>query len=173
MTDPTRVDLALLLCAEGSGTTPDDKTATCSAAWNALLSLFSGIFALKLIAVASMLDEKDGRSGPRVYSLAGKSLKLDSAEDAAPYVAELAQLEHVEELHLCGNTIGVGAAQAFASVLSTKTTLKVCTWCSPRKTRKKTLCTWTADKNWLTAAIGVDSLPSIRWLTWPTSSPAD
>ncbi|ORX73659.1 RNI-like protein [Linderina pennispora] len=63
----------------------------------------------------------------RIYSLEGKGLKLTTAEDIAPYVEELRKIENLEELRLNGNTVGPEAAQALASALKTKTTLKVAT----------------------------------------------
>lgn len=67
-----------------------------------------------------------GAADACVFSLAGQELKLDTAEDAAPHVAQL--VEHAQRgvvaVHLSGNTLGPGAAQAFASVLSTCTALR-------------------------------------------------
>ncbi|KAI8324733.1 RNI-like protein [Martensiomyces pterosporus] len=63
----------------------------------------------------------------RVYSLEGKGLKLTTAEDIAPYLEEIRAVGNLEELRLNGNTIGAEAAQALASVLKDKPTLKVAT----------------------------------------------
>ncbi|KAJ1961992.1 Ran GAP Rna1 [Dipsacomyces acuminosporus] len=63
----------------------------------------------------------------RVYSLEGKGLKLTSAEDIAPYIEEIRAFDNLEELRLNGNTIGAEAAQALASALKDKPTLKVAT----------------------------------------------
>ncbi|KAJ2489033.1 Ran GAP Rna1 [Coemansia sp. RSA 2050] len=63
----------------------------------------------------------------RIYSLEGKGLKLTTAEDIEPYLEELRNVENLEELRLNGNTIGAEAAQALASVLKTKPTLKIAT----------------------------------------------
>lgn len=60
-----------------------------------------------------------------VYDLVGKNLKLDTREDFAPYAAELEKIEPLVEIHLGGNTLGVGACQALADVLKTKKTLKI------------------------------------------------
>ncbi|KAJ2002527.1 Ran GAP Rna1, partial [Coemansia sp. S85] len=54
----------------------------------------------------------------------GKGLKLTTAEDIEPYLEELRNVENLEELRLNGNTIGAEAAEALASVLKTKPTLK-------------------------------------------------
>ncbi|KAJ2357230.1 Ran GAP Rna1, partial [Coemansia erecta] len=63
----------------------------------------------------------------RIYSLEGKGLKLTTAEDIEPYLAELRAHPNLEELRLNGNTLGAEACKALASVLKTKTTLKVAT----------------------------------------------
>ena len=57
------------------------------------------------------------------FSLAGKSLKLDTAEDIAPHIKPLAELETVESVDFSGNTLGVGASEALAKVLATKKSL--------------------------------------------------
>lgn len=63
-------------------------------------------------------------SADKVFSIEGKGLKLDTAEDLAPHVASLIDNEAVEEIHLSGNTIGVGACSALADILRTKKNLK-------------------------------------------------
>lgn len=60
-----------------------------------------------------------------VYDLVGRNLKLTTAEDAEPYVEELRKMEPLHEVHLGGNTLGVGACQAIAEVLRTKKALRV------------------------------------------------
>ncbi|KAJ2721319.1 Ran GAP Rna1 [Coemansia sp. Benny D115] len=64
----------------------------------------------------------------RIYSLEEKSLKLTTAEDIAPYIAEIKAFENLEEIRLNGNTIGAEAAQALADALRTKKSLKVATF---------------------------------------------
>ena len=63
------------------------------------------------------------------WSIAGKGLKLTSEADAEPYVAELKQAaaggSKLEKIVLSGNTLGIGACQAFAAVIKTISTLKV------------------------------------------------
>jgi Ran GTPase-activating protein 1 len=61
----------------------------------------------------------------KVFSLAGKGLKLDTAEDLEPHIADLIASEDVEEVKLLGNTLGIGACKRLGEVLSTKKTLKV------------------------------------------------
>ncbi|WFC98435.1 Ran GAP Rna1 [Malassezia yamatoensis] len=60
-----------------------------------------------------------------VFSLEGQNLKLDTKEDIAPYIQQLEKLDPLHEVHLGGNTLGVGACTAVAEVLRTKTQLKV------------------------------------------------
>ncbi|KAJ2745042.1 Ran GAP Rna1 [Coemansia sp. BCRC 34301] len=52
----------------------------------------------------------------RIYSLESRGLKLTTAEDFEPYLAELRSIKNLEELRLNGNTIGAEAAQALASI---------------------------------------------------------
>jgi Ran GTPase-activating protein (RanGAP) involved in mRNA processing and transport len=59
-----------------------------------------------------------------VYSLKGKGLRLDTREDVEPYLRDI-DPEQLEEIHLGGNTIGVEAALALASVLQKASKLKV------------------------------------------------
>ena len=61
----------------------------------------------------------------KVFSLEGKGLKLDTAEDLEPYIAELRSLDDVEEVRVLGNTLGIGACKLLGEVLATKKALKV------------------------------------------------
>lgn len=61
----------------------------------------------------------------KLFTLEGKSLKLDTAADAEPHIKALREMQDVEEVRLQGNTIGIEAAAALAEVLKTKKTLKV------------------------------------------------
>ncbi|CAK7263188.1 Ran GAP Rna1 [Sporothrix epigloea] len=60
----------------------------------------------------------------KIFSLEGKGLKLDTAADLEPHIASLRTMGDVEEVHLLGNTLGVGACKLLGEVLATKTTLK-------------------------------------------------
>lgn len=62
----------------------------------------------------------------KVFSLEGRGLKLDTAADLEPHIAELRAMEDVEEVRLLGNTLGVGACKLLGEVLATKKTLQVC-----------------------------------------------
>lgn len=62
----------------------------------------------------------------KIFSLEGKGLKLDTAEDIEPHLAPLCALDDVEEVRFWGNTLGVGACKRLGEVLSTKKSLKVC-----------------------------------------------
>ncbi|RMZ09438.1 hypothetical protein D0860_04255 [Hortaea werneckii] len=60
----------------------------------------------------------------KVFSLKGQALKLDTAADLEPHIADLKTATDIEEFHLEGNTIGVSAAQHLASILATKPALR-------------------------------------------------
>lgn len=62
----------------------------------------------------------------KVFSLDGKGLKLDTAADLEPHIAELRSMDDVEEVRLLGNTLGVGACKLLGEVLATKKNLQVC-----------------------------------------------
>ena len=64
-------------------------------------------------------------SAAKVFSLEGKSLKFDTAEDIERHIAELRDNEEVEEVRFLGNTFGIGASAALAKVLETKKKLQV------------------------------------------------
>ncbi|KAI0270248.1 hypothetical protein BGY98DRAFT_1083506 [Russula aff. rugulosa BPL654] len=60
------------------------------------------------------------------YSIEGLGLKLNTREDIAPYLRQIEpNITQLEEIHLCGNTIGVGAAQALAEVLTKASAIRV------------------------------------------------
>jgi Ran GTPase-activating protein 1 len=59
-----------------------------------------------------------------VFSLQGRSLKLDTADDIAPHIDELKKNADVADIRLSGNTLGVGACEALGEVLKTKTKLQ-------------------------------------------------
>jgi len=61
----------------------------------------------------------------KIFSLEGKGLKLDTAEDLEPHIAALRALDDVEEVRLLGNTLGIGACKLLGEVLATKQTLRV------------------------------------------------
>ncbi|CAG8578741.1 17338_t:CDS:2 [Acaulospora morrowiae] len=58
------------------------------------------------------------------FSIAGRGLKLDTAEDAQEFVDSILSQENLEKVILSGNTFGVEAAQAIAKALEQKKTLK-------------------------------------------------
>ncbi|KAL2158055.1 hypothetical protein VTH06DRAFT_4865 [Thermothelomyces fergusii] len=64
-------------------------------------------------------------SSTKIFSLEGRGLKLDTAEDLEPHIADLRAMEDVEEVHLLGNTLGVGACKRLGEVLATKKSLRV------------------------------------------------
>ncbi|OAA68462.1 ran GTPase activating protein 1 [Niveomyces insectorum RCEF 264] len=61
----------------------------------------------------------------KVFSLEGKGLKLDTAADLEPHIAELLTADDIEEVRLLGNTFGVGACKRLGEVLATKKNLQV------------------------------------------------
>ena len=61
----------------------------------------------------------------KLFSLEGKGLKLDTAEDIQPHIQELKDNADVEEVRFLGNTLGIGASEALAEVLATKKNLQV------------------------------------------------
>src|SRR3954465_11281150 len=63
-------------------------------------------------------------SSSKVFSLEGKGLKLTTAEDLEPHIAEL-RTNDVEEVRLLGNTLGVGACKLLGEILATKKNLRV------------------------------------------------
>lgn len=60
----------------------------------------------------------------QVFSIAGKGLKFDSAEDIQQYVDELKALKNVKEVNLMGNTYGVEACKALAKALENQQELE-------------------------------------------------
>ncbi|KAF2460083.1 ran GTPase-activating protein 1 [Lineolata rhizophorae] len=69
-----------------------------------------------------MFDMTDPK---KIFSLEGKVLKLDTAEDIEPYLKELRSMPDVEEVRFQGNTLGIGACEALAKELETKKGLKI------------------------------------------------
>ena len=61
----------------------------------------------------------------KIFSLEGKGLKLDTAQDIEPHIKDLKENNDVEEVRLLGNTLGIGASEALAKVLETKKKLQV------------------------------------------------
>ncbi|XP_068108145.1 ran GTPase-activating protein 1 [Hyperolius riggenbachi] len=61
-------------------------------------------------------------------SFKGRTLKLNTAEDAEEMIREIAECDGLQALRLEGNTVGVEAAKAIAKALETKPDLKRCHW---------------------------------------------
>lgn len=61
----------------------------------------------------------------RVFSLRGRALKLDTAEDIRKHIGPLESNTNVEEVHFEGNTLGVSACEYLAGVLATKASLRL------------------------------------------------
>ncbi|KAH9879225.1 hypothetical protein J1614_002664 [Plenodomus biglobosus] len=64
-------------------------------------------------------------SGSKIFSIEGQGLKLTTAEDIAPHIQALQSNDAVEEVRFLGNTLGIGASEALAKVLESKTSLQV------------------------------------------------
>jgi Ran GTPase-activating protein 1 len=61
---------------------------------------------------------------PKVFSLEGKVLKLDSAEDINAHIQPLIDNTDYTEIRFGGNTLGIGASQRLAEVLKTQKSLE-------------------------------------------------
>jgi Ran GTPase-activating protein 1 len=61
----------------------------------------------------------------KIFSLEGRGLKLTTADDLEPHIADLRAMADIEEVHMLGNTLGVGACKLLGEVLATKKTLRV------------------------------------------------
>ncbi|KAJ5965321.1 Ran GTPase-activating protein 1 [Penicillium waksmanii] len=61
---------------------------------------------------------------PKVFSLDGKSLKLDTAEDIEAHIKPLVESTDYTEIRLGGNTLGVGACERLAAVIATQKSLE-------------------------------------------------
>jgi Ran GTPase-activating protein 1 len=60
-----------------------------------------------------------------VYSIEGKSLKLNTAEDVKQFCEEIKALKGLTEIKLSGNTFGVDAAKAIAQAMRDQEELRV------------------------------------------------
>ncbi|KAI2616445.1 RNI-like protein [Hypomontagnella submonticulosa] len=61
----------------------------------------------------------------KVFSLEGRVLKLDTAQDLEAHIGPLRAMDDVEEVRILGNTLGVEACKLLGEVLATKKSLKV------------------------------------------------
>lgn len=61
---------------------------------------------------------------PKIFSLEGKVLKLDSAEDINAHIQPLIDNTDYTEIRFGGNTLGIGASQRLAEVLKTQKSLE-------------------------------------------------
>lgn len=59
------------------------------------------------------------------FSILGKNLKANTANDLEPFLSELKEMNDVEVARFGGNSLGVEACQAIAAVLKEKKSLKV------------------------------------------------
>ena len=87
------------------------------ALWTTLLTKFNW---LSLLIGVMATDIK-----PKILSLHGRGLKLDSRGDIEPYIKDV-DPRTLEEIHFGGNTLGVDASLALAEFLQKTEVLKVC-----------------------------------------------
>lgn len=59
------------------------------------------------------------------YSIGPRNLRLNSAEDAAPIIEEMNQVQNLTEVTFSRNSVGVEAGRAFAEALKDKKALQV------------------------------------------------
>ena len=59
-----------------------------------------------------------------IFSLAGRGLKLDTAEDIKQYIKPLAESQDFHQVDLSGNTFGIPACEALAPLLSSQQNLE-------------------------------------------------
>ena len=64
-------------------------------------------------------------SSSTIFSLEGKSLRLNTAADAASHLEPLRSSDAFTEIRLQGNTLGVEASQEIASLLKSQKSLQV------------------------------------------------
>ncbi|KAG9219827.1 hypothetical protein CCMSSC00406_0009383 [Pleurotus cornucopiae] len=60
-----------------------------------------------------------------IFDLRGRGLTLESREDAQQYLDEISTPSAITEIHLSGNTIGIGAAEAIGEALKEMNSLRV------------------------------------------------
>lgn len=71
-----------------------------------------------------IIEEKIEVAEPAQFSLAGKGLKLDTAEDVAEIVKEISSLKNLQKISLVGNTLGIEASKAIANALDKHESLR-------------------------------------------------
>lgn len=124
-------------------------------------------------------DADGASSSSKVYSLRGKklgedryeALKLTSEEDIQPYVDEIAKVQGLEEIHLGGNTLGIGACKALGSALETQKNLKVGGFCRESSIGHERVIRDVGGGGMHAADPWSASRTLRRWPTLPTSLP--
>ncbi|KAJ2941871.1 hypothetical protein O0L34_g10685 [Tuta absoluta] len=89
-----------------------------------------------LNSLGSALSDPDKVTSGVDFS--GKSLKLDTEQDAKPIIDAINKCPNLQYLTLTGNTLGVAAAQAIAKALENHPELKICRWSDMFTGRMKT-----------------------------------
>lgn len=62
---------------------------------------------------------------PKIFSLDGQGLKLDTLQDIDAHIKPLIESSDFTEIHFGGNTLGIGASERLASALATQKRLEV------------------------------------------------
>lgn len=75
--------------------------------------------------MASTTQSGTFASADKVFTIHGQTLTLTTREDIEPHLVKLRAIKDVEEIHLGGNTLGVGACEALADELKKINTLKI------------------------------------------------
>ncbi|GEQ71824.1 hypothetical protein JCM33374_g5510 [Metschnikowia sp. JCM 33374] len=63
------------------------------------------------------VDVDVGVTSESTYSIAGKQIKFNTADDMAPYAKQLSAQEKVSKIDISGNTIGIDASQELAGAI--------------------------------------------------------
>ncbi|KNC97149.1 GTPase-activating protein RNA1 [Spizellomyces punctatus DAOM BR117] len=75
--------------------------------------------------MSTVTTDGSNTSDAVVYSLEGKTLKLNTAEDVKQYVDEIIATKGLTEIRLSGNTFGVEAGRAIAHALKDQHSLRI------------------------------------------------
>lgn len=92
-----------------------------------LLHLLPVIFKITPFFESKILFQKHypTMAPPKVFSLEGKGLKLDSAEDIEAHIKPLVENNDYTEIRFGGNTLGVGASERLATAIATQKSLEI------------------------------------------------
>ncbi|CAG8450898.1 13535_t:CDS:2 [Ambispora gerdemannii] len=97
------------------------QNVTCKSDHLSLNSAYISLFLTRFPEKKVMTLDTAGK----VFSVAGRGLKLDTTQDVQEFVDTIIGAKDLEEVVLSGNTFGVEAAQAIGRALKEKTELKI------------------------------------------------